>query len=147
MLRFSGPEVERMPSKTRSNRKRGATRRSGGVRVHTYFDFQSNNPVILAAMVHTKKYPYKIVAFQNGKIYEGRPNISEATFNKVVNDHETLRKKGVPGSGEAVYRTTDKTPEQFAAIAKKYGGKETPEWFEKQLAFVRDQTAAIKKLT
>ena len=92
-------------------------------------------------MSHVKDKFY-ITGIQSGMDFVG-PHMPEKQFHLALKEQETLRKKGVPGGSAAVYRTTDKTPAQFAAIAKKYGGKETPEWFEKQLVFVRNHTAKL----
>jgi hypothetical protein len=134
-----------MPRKTRSNRRRqGRSTLRSKHRIHTFFLFQHNKPVVLAVffqgMVNNKIYR-RPVFFQNGLDYVSDKNMTEEEFNAAVKEQETFRKKGVAGG--AVYRTTDKTPEQFAAIAKAHGGKDTPEWFVKHLEFVRDQTAKL----
>jgi hypothetical protein len=135
-----------MPRETRSTRRRQgrSTRRRGRSRIHTFFQFQRNEAVILILFfdgrINNKVYR-RGAAFQRGLNYVNNENMSVADFRAAVKEQEAFRSKGAPGG--AVYRTTDKTPEEFAAIAKRYGGKESAKWFEGQLEFVRDQTAKL----
>ncbi len=136
-----------MPRKTRSNRSRhGRSTLRSKPRIHTFFHFQHKTPVILAVFAQVtinKKVYRRPVLFQSGLDYVSNKDMTEKEFNEAVKEQETFRTKGVPGGKAAVYRTTDKTPEQFAAIAKKYGGKETEDFFVKQLEFIRDQTMKL----
>lgn len=95
-------------------------------------------------MTKNKKIYRRPIAFQDGLDFVSDKNMTVTEFNAAVKQLEMWRKKGVPNTKANVYRTTDKTPEEFAAIAKKYGGKETPEWFVKELEFIRNQIALMQ---
>ena len=144
-----------MPPTTRTNRKRhtNATRKSKSKsknRFYSYFQFLPNTPTNLLILLEVKtqnKVMRGAVIFQNGIDYAGNKNMTIKDFNAAVKEQETLRKHGLPGGKKmgVVYRTSDKTPAEFAAIAAPYHGrkKETPQWFQKQLDFLQDQITKL----